>query len=568
MKGILAKLCRALAALVLALGACATANAGIPQTEYAVQTCIAPLAKVAGKGQAQSADQFVCEGRQSALGSGDFAVELRFDPIELNLHDPLELHVAAIWQQQAEFEFRYADGTNRRVSFHGDEASKFAVVGSDYQIPVPHNVARLTSVTGQVQGSANWRGVMLGAELKPHSVGMHEQMIKTGLYAGFFGLVLGLLIYNLAVWWAQRNRFQIYYCGMVASLIGYAVTSSGAIYLIWPDLHNNDRLRIDYLVLALAASCALQFTRHFFGPSVIGPKLNLVSKVVQTAIILSTAALVLMAPWNGLMLFRSYILSLVGMMLFMPVVCGFALRARNPYAGLFMLAWAAPIGVSFARALSSVGLLPYSFWLENGNLIALSLEAIISTLLIVKRLGELGEERDTALAGEKSAIRLANSDSLTGLLNRRAFIEAVVGRTERHRLLLIDIDHFKSINDRLGHDFGDQVLRELAQVLQRCRPNQSLPVRLGGEEFGLLVPMQTPNDPGFSADVVLAAVRKMKLPLDMRITVSIGVAEGTVKTDTDWRRLYRLADSALYRAKADGRDRSCRATDFGFANVA
>ena len=202
----------------------------------------------------------------------------------------------------------------------------------------------------------------------------------------------------------------------------------------------------------------------------------------------------------------------------------------------------------------------YSFWLDNGNLLALGVEALLSSFLITSRLRELSRERDNAREGEQNARRLAATDPLTGLLNRRAFLDLAIGRRARQRLMLIDIDHFKSVNDRLGHDAGDEVLRAVAEAIQRCRPQRSLAVRLGGEEFALLLPRAMAEQ--CPPEVLLDAVRQAPMPQGMQVTVSIGYSEGQVASEEDWKRLYRLADAALYRAKADGRDRSCRATDF------
>ena len=187
----------------------------------------------------------------------------------------------------------------------------------------------------------------------------------------------------------------------------------------------------------------------------------------------------------------------------------------------------------------------------------------VPLLMIAVRLRELSRQRDHALAGEQMARRLASTDPLTGLLNRRAFLELAIGRKSRQRLMLIDIDHFKSVNDRLGHANGDDVLRAVAETIQSCRPQRSLAVRLGGEEFALLIPRAYFAE--CSADMLLDAVRQLALPQGIKVTVSLGFADGSVDTEENWKRLYRLADAALYRAKSDGRNRACRATDFRVA---
>ena len=104
------------------------------------------------------------------------------------------------------------------------------------------------------------------------------------------------------------------------------------------------------------------------------------------------------------------------------------------------------------------------------------------------------------------------------------------------------------------------MLREVARAIQSVRPADSLAVRLGGEEFALLVPEE--RSCLCPPELVLEAVRCQTMPFGAPVTISLGYAEGAVPSESAWKRLYRLADSALYRAKSDGRDRACRSTDF------
>jgi diguanylate cyclase (GGDEF)-like protein len=172
----------------------------------------------------------------------------------------------------------------------------------------------------------------------------------------------------------------------------------------------------------------------------------------------------------------------------------------------------------------------------------------------------------------KSALleRQSREDSLTGIANRRSFDERLqteIERAERYgealSLLLIDLDHFKHINDSLGHAGGDQVLCEAA-VLLRDRLRQSdLAARIGGEEFALLLPRQDAR----GAQAVAEQLREGFATHDfatgqgdrLRVTLSAGIAQwhaGQTRDD-----LLRRADQALYRAKAEGRNRVVRAID-------
>ncbi|KPU97744.1 hypothetical protein APR50_16910 [Variovorax paradoxus] len=163
---------------------------------------------------------------------------------------------------------------------------------------------------------------------------------------------------------------------------------------------------------------------------------------------------------------------------------------------------------------------------------------------------------------------LATHDPLTGVLNRRALLDAcqaqlgTAGREasapRRMALLMIDVDHFKSINDRFGHQTGDAVLREAVGRMQRSLGGQGVLGRYGGEEFVVMLPEASTDEAtalaeelrhgarqAFPADSPLAAVGSF--------TVSVGVAPQWPGADID--DMLGQADEALYRAKSQGRDR-------------
>ena len=551
-------LLRLLAVLLIALGASTAALAEIPVT-----TCATPLTSA----NADLANpRYDCGAAQSRFGAGDFGVQLRFAPVTASREDPLVLRTSSVWQGDERIIFNYADGTSSELAFDAANARHFMTIGAIFEFPVPAHAAPLNGIHVEIKDSANWRGVLIGAHVMPRSESFRLQSWLVALYAAFAGLSLALLVYNLALWSVMRHAFQLSYAAMVSALMAYTFTSSSVAMLVIPALTNTDRLRLNYVFLALAAIASIRFVADFFGPQVFGPKLRRAAFLVCAATLTSAVAFAVLAPWQGYWLDRLYILScMAALLLVVPVIIA-AWRAKARHLRLFVIAWSAPVFASLARVGYGLGLIGYSFWLDNGNLIALSLESLLSTMLIVARLRELSSERDLAKAGEQSALRLANSDPLTGLLNRRAFIHNAIGRTEPHRLLLIDIDHFKAINDRIGHDAGDDVLRAVSKAIQACRPPESLAVRLGGEEFALLIPLRLHSQ--CPPDRLLAAVRQRPMPLNWQVTVSVGFADGQVTTEDDWKRLYRLADSALYRAKADGRDRACRATDFAAINAA
>ncbi|WP_164138935.1 GGDEF domain-containing protein [Stenotrophomonas maltophilia] len=168
----------------------------------------------------------------------------------------------------------------------------------------------------------------------------------------------------------------------------------------------------------------------------------------------------------------------------------------------------------------------------------------------------------------------ARTDGLTGLLNRGAVLadgQARLQRLRRQRrplaLLLVDVDHFKQINDRWGHLAGDQVLRHFAALLQRCAQGQdALLGRYGGEEFVLVLAGSTQDDAMAGAAAIRAALQRCPARLatgPVMVTASIGLAMDEGQGDLST--LLAAADAALYRAKAEGRDRLACAVPAGNA---
>lgn len=154
-------------------------------------------------------------------------------------------------------------------------------------------------------------------------------------------------------------------------------------------------------------------------------------------------------------------------------------------------------------------------------------------------------------------------DPLTGLLNRRAFQDRLgeeVNRARRYgsafSLLIIDVDHFKSINDTLGHVAGDEVLAWVGRILLEHTRAADAPFRIGGEEFAVLCPAADSHMAGQAAQRLVAVVAEAKPPTDqvLKVTMSAGYAS-CPEHGTTFEDLYMVADNALLQAKVEGRNR-------------
>jgi len=195
------------------------------------------------------------------------------------------------------------------------------------------------------------------------------------------------------------------------------------------------------------------------------------------------------------------------------------------------------------------------------------LNARIYAALRTKALQDELKQRNRQLEELTQRLELmAITDPLTKVYNRRHFegiIKKEFARVLRYNLplscLMVDIDHFKRINDKYGHDAGDFVLKKVTDLVSSSLRESDVLARWGGEEFIILLPQTKMDEAKRVAGRILKRVSNYKfdrLPENERVTVSIGVASvvDDVKAD-NWEKLIKLADDALYRAKTKGRNR-------------
>jgi diguanylate cyclase (GGDEF)-like protein len=215
-----------------------------------------------------------------------------------------------------------------------------------------------------------------------------------------------------------------------------------------------------------------------------------------------------------------------------------------------------PLILPVALLIVSAALVPRMPVLAIAGCVAATLGYGLRAVLV--QLHGLGERDQLA--------QLSQIDPLTGLPNRRQFDDALRRELTRARrsgqglaLLMIDIDHFKLLNDTLGHRVGDERLRDVARALHGCAARASdVVARYGGEEFAAILPGSSRKEALIVAETMRAAVEALDLESpapDGRITVSIGAARiSDIETDTE-HRLIERADRALYDSKRAGRNR-------------
>jgi two-component system, cell cycle response regulator len=213
-----------------------------------------------------------------------------------------------------------------------------------------------------------------------------------------------------------------------------------------------------------------------------------------------------------------------------------------------------PAGVFFLRTTSSDPAL-------NEHDVQFAEEVITAAVAALERAYDL----ENAVLGQEQMRHLAETDPLTNCFNRRALMEKLeqeMDRAARYATMLtcmmVDIDNFKQINDSHGHLVGDRVLKQLANLLKREQRSVDIVARYGGEEFVVLLPETTNTESRNFAERILRRVSAHDFGEQgrpVRVTISIGIASYPDERVSDGDSLLRLADTHLYRAKSDGRNR-------------
>jgi diguanylate cyclase (GGDEF)-like protein len=369
-------------------------------------------------------------------------------------------------------------------------------------------------------------------------------------------------------WVALRERMFADYTCYLASLILFMTASTGLLYAA-PGGDWLGRLGIhgQWAAATAAIGFAVGFARDFLDTGRHAPRLLWVMDRLRMALLVSAAAI---AVWPG----PASRFGMVMVAVLLPVnflMIGLGVRAaldRNRYGYYFLAGWIPLTAATSVRSLQAAGLVDIAA--SDVYLYALGAvwEALVLTLGIADRVLGFRRERDAAR-------KMAEQDVLTGVQSRRAIEMQLRALASEARaggsglgVLFVDIDHFKSINDRFGHGIGDVCLAAVAQRLQAELRDGDHLGRWGGEEFVALLPGANLDNAQHTSERILRAVSADPVQIasgDVAITVSIGIAVLDPLHD-DMHSLLHRADSALYRAKANGRNRVER--DQGLATPA
>ncbi|HEX6368724.1 MAG TPA: diguanylate cyclase [Longimicrobium sp.] len=396
-----------------------------------------------------------------------------------------------------------------------------------------------------------------GGLMMPVRVGRYDVLAAQGspravVIGGLVSFFLAIGIYHMAFWFRRRRaRENLLFAAVCLCISIYGATYAEAVQRVVLPVMNP--YRVGLLALLAGGPAYVALVNRLFGLRG-GPRTRVVNLVFALVF-----AVALVLPLPLLAEFNQWIDGLLVVGLLLTVVRAWkAARPSDtpatPHARTLLVGTAA-----FSAALSYDLLSEYFAFIP----IARVLPGVggvfwIGFLVFLVAVG-------TATAGQWALTEVAALvDPLTELSRRHVLEDALrreAGRLKRTggslALVMVDLDHFKRINDTHGHRVGDQVLARVGRLLRSSARNLDLPARFGGEEFAVLL-YDTQMDGALSfAERFRGNLREMRVPVEGRaaveVTASLGVAVGSDLVDPD--ALIEAADRALYRAKSEGRDR-------------
>jgi diguanylate cyclase (GGDEF)-like protein len=373
----------------------------------------------------------------------------------------------------------------------------------------------------------------------------------------FSSVQFTMILAALCLWLVLRDRVLLYFIGYTGCQLMNQLLMSGEMY----ELPGGSLLvplgtHAPWLFVALSAPLLFSFILEFCELRQITPRPARALGYMRWPYLLIAALLCFPFAERMHLLASAYNLWFIVTSLWALCTIVLASSRHGRQARFFLVAWLPQVLLTVMRLGQILLALDQPRWLEYGLPFATAFCSIVVTIGLADLSLRARRERDVAH-------HLADHDALTGLLNRRALVarlhEAVTQARPQHQplaLIFLDLDHFKSVNDRYGHQTGDACLRAVAAAIaDELRPTDSLG-RYGGEEFVALLPGTTHEQAMAVGERIRRSIESLHVHArgnSLQTTISMGVASLTGPADTADDLIAR-ADAALYRAKTQGRN--------------
>jgi diguanylate cyclase (GGDEF)-like protein len=452
------------------------------------------------------------------------------------------------------------DGTTATRSFTLDETG-LGMSSLRTIIQLPEVAAQVSSVTFVLDGG-QWPEALAAADLVAKASMPPVAGYAHLLAAMICGLLLAPMLFDFGYFRALREPFPLFHALFCLMAFVQTAAVSGLIPLLTP-IGFETELWITYLSVDVMIAATMLFAYNFIEPEYLDRRQR--QMLVAVAVLgpaigaWTTFDPAFFGEWIDHAYFGTYIVLLAGYFHVLGTAWHRGSRMA-PYLVLGFAPFASIMAIQFTTLFLPIA--PGAFdetWPQN---CALLFEVVATALAVADRFISIKRERDKAVSQARSLEVLSERDELTGLFNRRALTAHYAEFVAEgfHAMALIDIDHFKEINDIYGHPVGDDVLKCMAQALVSGTDADTHVFRIGGEEFLL---MMRGNDARQRAEArrraLTARIFAMMDGLERPVTASMGYLDFTAvcnEPGIDFGTLYTRADQLLYAAKCAGRNRT------------
>lgn len=426
--------------------------------------------------------------------------------------------------------------------------NRFVLVKPNEYFIFPYiNLPANTDFNKSIYINSTWDSNVFNLLLAKNSDFYTNQTWLTCLYIGNLGVLLGMLIMNMVLFFSSKDSKYLFHSLFTGSLIALLYCLSGMHKLIF-GFNSNSRL---IALGSMTASTWILFIYSYLDIKNNIPMLNKFFKLLISLLILSLYLSGIIPGRFTYDILYLYIF-IIGLCIIISVYSYFKFNMGSIY---YLIGVSILFTGFIIYIFASYGLLQWNMFTFSACYPAASIETLLFTIGIIKQIKH-EKERNNKLQME------VMTDKLTTLYNRRYFEETVINKIfeldKEKRLismLILDIDHFKSVNDTYGHSAGDIVLTETAMVIKQCLRKEDILVRWGGEEFVIVLPFTNVDESTVIAERIRTSVKNHTFKFVNEITVSIGVAEKN--TEESFENWFRRVDNALYNAKENGRNMVC-----------
>ncbi len=393
---------------------------------------------------------------------------------------------------------------------------------------------------------------------------------KASIFWFYFGASLIMIFYNAFLYFMIRIKTYLLYVLFHSTFLVTQFTLNGfSNMILWPNNAYYNNFLIPAFI-SLSTLLAIEFTKAFLKVKDKLPNLYKLLDILMIATLISSL-LVFILDYRYSVVISSYS-SIFAIIIMMITSIVSLLKYKDVNSYFYVIAWSFLLGGVLILHLNNIGYLEANIFTQYSNLIGAFIELTLFSIALAYRYNTVRSEKDKLYYDHKQTVdknkylqKISNTDVLTEVFNRRYFFESsklFLSLANRHKkplsVLIIDIDHFKVINDTYGHDSGDLALKYICTKLNISLRKCDLFARIGGEEFAVLLPETNESIAVNIANKLINTIESSKVPINdfkkIDVTVSIGMHTYVDFDKDNVESIMKIADNNLYKAKNRGRN--------------